>query len=230
MPSSSPWASNRPPPDEPCEIGAEVWISLESFWLRLDETGLGLECKLGDSDWGVIQSMDAQLRSLEHRLAQAEQQQRRVEHRYAQVQQELGKGWEHAARYEELRAKLDTVNIALTAAGQEIEDSPALAQLDAEALQPVPEKVSLHQLTGLSVIEKSTPESAGGVLVETSGNDVFVAASDLAQVGVESDILIRNGKPEKVGEPSVALLSGQTNRKANSAKNSNAVQRQFEWS
>ena len=27
MPSSSPWASNRPPPDEPCEIGAEVWIS-----------------------------------------------------------------------------------------------------------------------------------------------------------------------------------------------------------
>ena len=202
---------------------------LPELWLRLDETGLGLECKLGDSDLGVIQSMDAQLRSLEHRLAQAEQQQRRVEHRYEQVQQELNKGWEHATRYEELRAKLLAVNVALTAAGQEIEASPELAQLDEEALQPVPEKVSLHQLTGLSVIENSAPESAAAGIVETPGNDVFVVASAMAEVEVASDELVRNGKHEEAVELRAAPLFVHANGKVKSGKRVGAAQMQFDW-
>lgn len=135
---------------------------LPELWLRLDETGLGLECKLGDSDLGVIQSMDAQLRGLEHRLAQADQQQRRVEHRYEQAQHELNKGWEHAARYQELKTKLLALNATLSVAGQEIEASPELTDLDATALQPVPEKVSLHQLAGLHSVESVIPNEGAG--------------------------------------------------------------------
>ena len=124
---------------------------LPELSLRLEAHGPGLECKLGESDFGIVQSMDAQLRSLETRCAQAEHRQRQLQHRHEQVRHELGKGWEHAARYEELQTKLLAVNVSLTAAGQEIEASPELVELEAEALRPVLEKVSLHQLTGLSV-------------------------------------------------------------------------------
>ena len=199
------------------------------LWLRLDETELGLECKLGDSDLGVIQSMDAQLRSLENRLAQAEQQQRRVEHRYEQVQQELSKGWEQAARYEELRAKLLAVNVALTAAGQEIEASPELAQLDEEALQPVPEKISMHQLTGLSVVENGALASAAVGIIETAGNEIFVEASAMTQAKVASDGLVRGGKYEEVVELKTVPLFVRANGKVKSGKKVGAAQMQFDW-
>lgn len=133
---------------------------LPELSLRLEATGPELECKLSDSDLGIVQSMDAQLRSLEARLAQAEQRQRQVQHRYEQVQHELSKGWEHAMRYEELRAKLLTVNASLTAAGQELEASPELAELEADALQPVTENASLHQLVAVGEIPVVVAEVA----------------------------------------------------------------------
>lgn len=174
---------------------------LPELSLRLDATGPGLECKLGESDLGIVQSMDGQLRSLETRHAQAEQRQRQVQHRYEQVQHELGKGWEQAARYEELRAKLLTVNAALTAAGQEIEASPELVELEAEALQLVPVKVSLHQLTGLGVVENNVTPSVAGEFVETKTNDVLVGNAEKATVEANQISLMKTGHREKAALP-----------------------------
>ncbi len=207
----------------------DLLIQLPELWLRLDETGLGLECKLGDSDLGVIQSMDAQLRSLEHRLSQAEQQQRRVEHRYEQVQHELGKGWEHAVRYEELRAKLLAVNAALTAAGQEIEASPDLAQLDADALQPVPEKISLHQLTGLSVVENNVTPSVTAEFVETKTEDVVAVITGNATVEANQISFEKNGHREKAAlPPSLSAIVPQQN-KARVRRPIAEAQLSFDW-
>ncbi|NOT58665.1 MAG: hypothetical protein HOP19_00395, partial [Acidobacteria bacterium] len=201
---------------------------LPELWLRLDETGPGLECKLGDSKVGVIQSMDAQLRGLEHRFAQAEQQQRRVEHRYEQAQQELGKGWEHAARYEELRAKLLTVNAALTAAGQEIEASPDLAQLDADALQPVPEKISLHQLTGLGVVENNPPSFVAEEIVETETWGAVVVTAEETMVERNQEPLVKNGHREKVTFPPPSSIVSPQN-KVRVRRPSVEAQLSFDW-
>ncbi len=202
---------------------------LPELWLRLDETGVGLECKLGDSDLGVIQSMDAQLRSLETRLAQAAQQQRRVEHRYEQVQQELNKGWEHATRYEELRAKLLVVNAALTAAGQEIEASPELAHLDEDALQPVLEKVSLHQLTGLSVVENNVTPSVAAEFIETKTEEVAVLKMEEAIIEASHDSFVKNGHREKAALPPPLSSIVQPQNKARVRRPIAEAQLSFDW-
>jgi len=104
---------------------------------------------VGESDAGIIQSMDAQLRGLEARLEQARAAQRELQHRHEQINAELSKGWEHAAGYQEMKARLELVNASLSRAGCEIEPSPELSNLEAEALMPVP-AVNVRQLVSIA--------------------------------------------------------------------------------
>jgi hypothetical protein len=104
---------------------------------------------LGESDIGVIQSMDAQLRGLEGKLEKSLAEQSKLEHRRRQIAGELNKGFRHAARYEELKLRLDALNGELTKAGVEIEASPDLSNLDEDAFRPAEHGVSVHQIFSL---------------------------------------------------------------------------------
>lgn len=111
---------------------------------------------IGESDLGIIQSMEAQLRGLDHKLEQARATERELQHRQAQITSELSKGWEHAAKYQELKANLDTLNAGLSHAGHEIAASPELSMLDDAALQPVPEVAKVLQIVSLAVQDQAT--------------------------------------------------------------------------
>lgn len=106
---------------------------------------------LGESDVGVTQSMDAQLRGLESRLEKSLATQRELEHRRKQIAIELGKGWEPAGKYQELKLRLGAINQALIESGAEIEASPELSNLAEDALQPIEAAVGFHQI--LSLVE-----------------------------------------------------------------------------
>jgi hypothetical protein len=69
------------------------------------EPGYGVN--LGESDAGIIQSMDAQLRGLEGKPKKSLTAQDELEHRQQQITVEMNKGFEPAARYEELKASLN---------------------------------------------------------------------------------------------------------------------------
>lgn len=113
---------------------------------------------IGESDLGIIQSIDAQLRGLDHKLEQAHATERELQHRQAQITTELSKGWEHAAKYQELKAKLDTLNSQLSNAGHEIEASPELAVLDDAALQPALEIAKVLQIVSIAAHDYATEE------------------------------------------------------------------------
>jgi hypothetical protein len=78
--------------------------------------------------------------------------------RQRQIASELNKGFEQAARYEELRLRLDALNQELTSAGLEIEASPELSNLDEEAFRPVEPGVSVYQILSLAVQSAGTDE------------------------------------------------------------------------
>lgn len=144
------------------------------LFLRAGENELSYGVNLGESDAGVIQSMDAQLRGLEGKLEKSLAEQSELEHRRRQIDAELAKGFGHAARYEELKRRLDALNQELTKAGVEIETSMELSNLDEEAFRPVEPGVSVHQISSLA-----------GQRVET-GAENAVALSDQAPIVSES--------------------------------------------
>jgi hypothetical protein len=119
------------------------------IFLRVGEGEIGYGVKLGESDTGILQSMDAQLRGLEGKLDKSLAVQTRLKHQQEQITSELNKGFEQAARYEELRLRLNALNQKLTKVGAEIEVSPELSTLDEDAFRPVESGVSVHQIYGL---------------------------------------------------------------------------------
>lgn len=129
---------------------------------------------VGESDAGIIQSMDAQLRGLEARLEQARATHRELQHRYEQINAELSKGWEHATGYQEMKARLDLVNASLSRAGCEIEPSPELSNLEADALMPVP-AVSVRQLVSLTA--EDTPAAVDAPVVADAADEPASAIS-----------------------------------------------------
>jgi len=81
-----------------------------NLFLRAGESEISYGVNLGESDAGVIQSMDAQLRGLESRLEKSLATQRELEHRQKQITMGLSKGWEPAVQYQELKLRLGAIN------------------------------------------------------------------------------------------------------------------------
>jgi hypothetical protein len=158
-------------------------FSETDLFLRAGENEPGYGVNLGESDAGVIQSMDAQLRGLEGKLEKSLAAQAELEHRQQQITAELNKGFEPAARYEELRLRLNALNQELTKAGVEIEASPELSNLNEEAFRPVESGVSVHQILSLTEQPAETGEEKAIAL-----NDQTPIVSEAP--GIESECVI----------------------------------------
>ncbi len=132
---------------------------------------------LGKIDAGVIQSMDAQLRGLESKLDKSLATQRELEHRQKQITIELGKGWEPAKKYQELKLRLGAINRSLIKSGAEFEASPELSNLAEEALQPIEPGVGFHQILSLA------EDSAAAAQEETASADEAPPSSSETPAG-----------------------------------------------
>jgi sorbitol-specific phosphotransferase system component IIA len=153
-----------------------------NLFLRASEGEMSYGVSLGESDTGVIQSMDAQLRGLESRLEKSLAAQRELEHRQKQITIELGKGWEPAGKYQELKLRLGAINQSLIESGAEIEASPELSNLVEDALQPIEPGVGFHQILSLA-------EDSGATAQEepNSSGDAPSSSSDAPAVCCEQE-------------------------------------------
>jgi len=152
------------------------------LFLRAGEGEMSYGVNLGESDAGVTQSMDAQLRGLESRLEKSLATQRELEHRRNQIAIELGKGWEPAGKYQELKLRLGAINQSFIESGAEIEASPELSNLAEEALQPVEPSVGFHQILSLAgntgTIAQKEP---------TSADETQLSSSEIPAVSFEEE-------------------------------------------
>lgn len=141
---------------------SSLFSEVDTF-LRVGEGGAAYSFNLGDSDVGIIQSMDAQLRGIDGKLEKALASQRELEHRRHLITAELSKGWEPAGRYQELKQRLNVLNQSLAQSGGEIEPSPELSSLDEDAFQPVPAMIGVHQLLTLADESRSADPVEVGI-------------------------------------------------------------------
>lgn len=176
----------------------------------------------GESDMGMIQSMDAQLRGIDNKLEQSRHTERELQHRQTQIVTELSKGWEHAERFQELKEKLETLNAKFTHAGHEMEATPAILTLEADALLPVPDAVKVLQIVSMNAPEKMT--SAASVVTEQTN------------IAVEEIILTQPPAQESTADllPDLATLEelqriDTHHRKPTKRRAANSQQMSFGW-
>ena len=107
-----------------------------SLYLRLKDYRVEYGFNLTDSDAGIIQSMDARLRSIDKRSAEAEETRRRLIDHRDRIEAELARGWEYATKFQELRARLDALSASMRVEGPITEETLHLAELAEEAFLP----------------------------------------------------------------------------------------------
>ncbi len=107
-----------------------------SLYLRLKGFRMEYGFNLTDSDAGILQSMDARLRGIDKRFAEAEEIRGRLIDHQARIEAELAKGWEYTTKFQELRARLDALNASMQVEGPITEEPLHLAELAEEAFLP----------------------------------------------------------------------------------------------
>lgn len=138
------------------------------LYLKLKDSHIGYVFNLTDSDAGIIQSMDARLRNLEKRRDESEESFRRLTDKCAKVEAELAKGWEHAARYKEMRARLEALNASMKIEGLATDNSLTQIELAEEAFLPIAQATNEMTIsparTGPGVIPSASLDSVSASL------------------------------------------------------------------
>jgi len=91
--------------------------------LRATDTGTAYIAQIGESNVGITQSVDYQLRHMEERLEQARSGLEMLRARLATVRAEVDKSWAHSSEYARLRRRYDEMGKALQSQGIEIESN-----------------------------------------------------------------------------------------------------------
>src|SRR5262245_11223446 len=117
---------------------------------------------LTDSDAGIIQSMDARLRGIDKRFAEAEETRGRLIDHRARIEAELSKGWEYATKFQELRARLDALNASMRVEGPIAEEPLHLAELAEEAFLPTAPE--LNGVPAMAPVVEQAAASAGSAV------------------------------------------------------------------
>ncbi len=91
--------------------------------LRATETGTTYIAQIGESNVGITQSVDYQLRHLEDRLEQARSGLEMLRARLSTITAEVDKSWAFASEYARLRRRYDGMGKALQSQGIEIESN-----------------------------------------------------------------------------------------------------------
>jgi hypothetical protein len=97
------------------------------------EGGTVYVAQIGESNVGITQSIDYQLRHLEDRLEQARAGLEMLNARLQTVKAEVDKPWAHAAEYRRLRRRYEEMGAALQSEGIEVESNTTFTAEDGEA-------------------------------------------------------------------------------------------------
>lgn len=205
------------------------------LYLKLKDSHIGYVFNLTDSDAGIIQSMDARLRNLEKRRDEAEESFRRLADKHAKVEAELAKGWEHTARYQELRTRLESLNASLNIEGLATDNSLAQIELAEDAFLPAAQATNeipiLSSNNDSGVISSASPDAISKS--QTLEAQIETPIQTTTEVNVEAIPSTEETQPHttKVRDQLFAERKRVEKRKRSTANVSSAVSAQmsFDW-
>jgi hypothetical protein len=205
--------------------------------LRAEQHGNIYVATIGDSDVGITQSMDYQLRSIEDRALAAIPLKASLEKKYEDFQAEVINPWEHAGRYARLRRRYLALTEELQEDGVAVEDNVTFSELDEDEItaedereesELVAQATSLYELearphgslTGLEtdpIIVVEHPNSfihelEGAALDETLS---VVALSEESILNTHKNELAELPVPEDTGAPPATVWRGLLSIKSN---------------
>ena len=115
-------------------VGTSSLFNFQSeIHLRAADDGTCYIAQIGESNVGITQSIDYQLRHLEDRLEQTRAGLEMLRTRLATVRTEVDKPWAHAAEYRRLHKEYEEMGAALQAEGIEVESITAFTAEEGEA-------------------------------------------------------------------------------------------------
>ena len=157
--------------------------------LFVDIGGEGLPVHLGESDLGIIQSLESQVRSIDDKLAGAEKALRQAESHLASIQGESAQPWEHEEKYNDLKRQVEQLNAELQGTESETPEISFERQADQngdsgddidavirriEAMHADPAVLARFELSSEAPLEIS-PESLAGLEDEIARKQLHLA-------------------------------------------------------
>ena len=155
--------------------------------LRASDGGTTYVAQIGESNVGITQSIDYQLRHLEDRLEQARSGLEMLKARLATVKAEVDKPWAHAAEYRRLRRQYDEMGAALQAEGVEVETNTTFS---AEGGEPEDESAEVSQdemNEGVFATDSADEPFSGHRNPYTGLEDWAIVAPEDCEADYESD-------------------------------------------
>ena len=122
--------------------------------LRASDTGTAYVAQIGESNVGITQSIDYQLRHLEDRLEQSRSGLEMLKARLQTVQAEVGKPWSFAAEYRRLRRAYEKMGAVLQSAGLEVESNTTFTDEEGDV------EGDVEAQTGCDVTQECNPVDA----------------------------------------------------------------------
>jgi hypothetical protein len=160
--------------------------------LRATDDGNAYIAQIGESNVGVTQSIDYQLRHLEDRLEQSRAGLEMLKTRLVTVRAEADKPWAHAAEYRRLRRRYEEMGAALQSAGLAVESNTTFT---AEEGDEAAEEASATDSLTEAVSESSADELGARRNPFTGLEDFPIIATETDDDADEFDELAGGGSP-----------------------------------
>src|SRR5262249_9207647 len=148
----------------------DALFPLVEWFLCLPDGKLLYPFKFSDSEQGVIQSIDAQLKAIDSHLDRALKNRGELTHRQEMIERELASGWSYASKYEELQAQFLHVNQLLKEDGSQIDDKQEFMSLDEDAFRNCEPEVEKSSQQSEEVPAKIEPASVPATSAEPVGD------------------------------------------------------------
>ncbi|MFL6229714.1 MAG: hypothetical protein ACJ741_13160, partial [Pyrinomonadaceae bacterium] len=129
--------------------------------LRAADGGTCYIAQIGESNVGITQSIDYQLRHLEDRMEQARAGLEMLRMRLATVRSEVDKPWAYAAEYRRLRKEYESMGVALQSEGIEVELSTTFTTEEGESETDNTEDKHGAESAGTNTAEAASTDELG---------------------------------------------------------------------
>ena len=168
--------------------------------LRAEAGGACYVAQVGESNVGVTQSMDYQLRHIEAQLEQARSKLLMLETRLTKAGEEVNRPWGPAGEYNRLRREYEALSETLQAEGVALESNTAFAEETGPEENPVAAEAE----------DQAAPDTAASLSDTGITRNPFTGLEEWPLVAAECAVVATEASPAQITPTQIGLLPFNT--------------------
>jgi hypothetical protein len=163
--------------------------------LRAEAGGVCYVAQMGESNVGVTQSIDYQLRHLEEQLEQARSKLLTLETRLVKAREEVNRPWGPAGAYNRLRREYEALGETLQAAGVALESNTVFVEETGVEEEPVAAETE----------DQAAPDTAASLADTGITRNPFTGLEDWPLVAAEGAVEMAEAAPAQIAQTQIGL-------------------------